>query len=438
MAVAPSAACRRGDRRDAGLPEPECRPSHDSGYHIDAVFPLSIVASTSQRPPSTAGLKRLADRVLEAADLPALARLLTRALPELLGVSSATLLVWDRKLDAFEALTPGETQIHPVRPASAPVQAPEARYMISEGRLIETRSAGGEGTLLPLMARAGLAGMLVLGPRRRAYRPVEVRLLTLLASRAALAVENGFYHRELIASERLAALGSMAGMLVHDMRGPMTVIRGYAETLLEGTPTDDEVRERARIIVEMVDRLDRMAIETLDFARSGGRLSLVVTDVARLLTEWSYAIGQLLPGLAVVLDVRTPRGACAEIDPDKVARALGNLAFNAYEAMHCNGRLQVEARLEEPDAPGVPANLVIDLRDEGPGVPQSIRESLFEPFVTEGKPHGTGLGLAVTRRFVEDHGGSVELLPDGPGACFRLRLPVAPPARAEAPPRGQV
>jgi signal transduction histidine kinase len=387
------------------------------------------VASISQRSSSTAGLKRLADRVLEAADLPALARLLTRALPELLDVSSATLLVWDRKLDAFEALTPGETQIHPVWPAAGPVQAPEARYMISDGRLIETRSAGGEGTLLPLMARAGLAGMLVLGPRRRAYRPGEVRLLSVLASRAALAVENGFYQRELIASERLAALGSMAGMLAHDMRGPMTVIRGYAETLLEGSPDEREVKERARIIVDMVDRLDRMTSETLDFARSGGRLSLVVTDIARMLAEWSHAVGQLLPGLVVLLEVRTPRGACAEFDPDKLGRALSNVAFNAYEAMHGCGRLHVEARLELGSA-GAPASLVIDLRDEGPGVPKSIHDSLFEPFVTEGKTHGTGLGLAVTRRFVEDHGGSVELLPDGPGACFRLRLPVAPTAHA--------
>jgi signal transduction histidine kinase len=73
--------------------------------------------------------------------------------------------------------------------------------------------------------------------------------------------------------------------------------------------------------------------------------------------------------------------------------------------------------------------VVIELRDEGPGVPPEIRETLFEPFVTQGKLHGTGLGLAVARRFVEDHGGDIALLPDGPGAAFRIVLPLtgAPP-----------
>jgi signal transduction histidine kinase len=67
---------------------------------------------------------------------------------------------------------------------------------------------------------------------------------------------------------------------------------------------------------------------------------------------------------------------------------------------------------------------VLVLADEGPGVPAEIRERLFDPFVTKGKKGGTGLGLAVARRFVEDHGGRIELLSDGPGARFRLVLPI--------------
>ncbi len=374
-----------------------------------------------------AGLRRLSDQVLEAADLPALARLLTRALPELLRVSSATLLVWDRKLDAFQALNPGETHIRAVRPESG-TQAPEARYMISEGRLLETRPAGGQGTLLPLMARAGLAGMLLLGPRagrrRVPYNPAELRVLSALAARAALAVENGFYQRELIASERMTALGSMASMLAHDLRGPMTVIRGYAETLLDGEHTQQEIRERAQIIVDMVDKLERMTTDTLDFARGGGRMALRSVELRRQLGLWAHALGQQLPGLEVLAQAELPEGTRLAVDPDKLARALYNLAANAHEAMRGRGRLRLDARLSPAPAGPGPAWVAIDVSDEGPGVPAEIRERLFEPFVTHGKPHGTGLGLAVARRFVEDHGGSLELLPDGPGARFRMRLPL--------------
>jgi len=102
------------------------------------------------------------------------------------------------------------------------------------------------------------------------------------------------------------------------------------------------------------------------------------------------------------------------------------------------GRLHAQAVIEDDrrappshsDTDGVPW-LVLTLTDEGPGVPPSIRDTVFEPFVTAGKKGGTGLGLAVTRRFVEDQGGTVELLPrgpaDAPGASFRIRLPLPAP-----------
>jgi signal transduction histidine kinase len=384
------------------------------------------VTTTASR---CAALRRLADQILEVGDLDGLTRLLTRALPAALGQPGSTLLVWNRRLDSFEALAPGETHLRPVRP-EARVPAPDARHLISEGQLLEIPGGHGEAVLLPLMARTRLAGMLVLAPRagRRRARPysaAEVRLLSNLAARAALAIENQLYQRELIASERVTALGSMAGMLAHDLRGPMTVIRGYAETLQEGAVAEADVRERARIIVEMVDRLERMTAETLDFARGGGRLAALRVDVLLLLHEWLADIATQLPGLRVERDLEVPAGTLAQLDPDKLRRALTNLAANAHEAMQGRGRLRVRARLEV-EATGRVLELL--LSDEGPGVAAEVRERLFEPFVTAGKPYGTGLGLAVARHFVEDHGGSLVLLPDSPGAHFRVRLPLPLPA----------
>jgi signal transduction histidine kinase len=93
------------------------------------------------------------------------------------------------------------------------------------------------------------------------------------------------------------------------------------------------------------------------------------------------------------------------------------------------GRLTFVARVEpRPVKGGPPEQLVLELTDAGPGVPAEIRDRLFEPFVTYGKKRGTGLGLSVARRFVEDHGGSLELLPSLPppaqGARFRLSVPL--------------
>lgn len=386
-------------------------------------------------------LRRLADEVLESPDLAAVALLLTRALPGTLGAPEATLLLWNRRLDSFEALSPGETRPRPLRPGQDGGAAPAARYLLSDGEVLETRSGDdGGGMLIPLMARSGLVGMLVLdaAPGRKGppLRRDEAPLVSRLAARAALAIQNHLYQREVIASERMAALGAMASMLAHDFRGPMTVIRGYAETLLVPGLREDEVHRRADLIVQMVDRLQRMTMETLDFAREGGRLARRSMDAADLVAALCADLAEQLPALELVCDLHVPRGTPAAVDVDKLRRAVTNIAANARDAMGGAGRLHLHAELQDGQgAEAGIARLVLVLADEGPGVPEDIRESVFDPFVTRGKKGGTGLGLAVARRFVDDHGGALELLPReaGPGARFRIVLPLQPPATETAP-----
>jgi len=383
-------------------------------------------------------LKRLADEVLEAPDLAAVGGVLTRSLPAALGAPEATLLLWNRRLDSFEALSPGETRPRPLRSGSDGVTAPATRYLLSDGEILETPGGDGDGVLVPLMARSGLVGMLVLGSpagRKLPFRRSEASLVSTLASRAALAIQNHLYQRELIDSERMAALGAMASMLAHDFRGPMTVIRGYAETLQVPGVREDDVRERAEIIVQMVDRLQRMTMETLDFAREGGRLATRAMDAAQMVEALARDVEEQLPGLEVVREFRVPAGSPAAADVDKLRRAIGNIAANARDAMGGAGRLHFSAELQDGGGPDGRPRVVLVLADEGPGVPAEIRESLFDPFVTGGKKGGTGLGLAVARRFVEDHGGTVELLPEGagPGARFRIVLPLQPMTTGIAP-----
>jgi signal transduction histidine kinase len=378
---------------------------------------------------------------MEAASLDVLAGRLTGELAEALGVPKATLLLWNRRLDTFEVLTPGETQLQSVRPDPATVKAPEAGFLLADGVLLPTPGGHGEGVLVPLQARSGLVGLLVLearsGRRRAPFRPTEVRLLSVLATRAALALENHLYQRELVASERMAALGTMAGMLAHDLRNPMTVIRGHAELLADGVPPD-QVRVHAAAIVNMVDRLDRMTRETLDFARAGGTVALRVVPLRATLDALADEIANEVPGVTLVRSWDLDPGASASLDPDKLRRALGNMAANARDAMKGQGRIHLSGHIAAGPDPQKGRRLVLDLADEGPGIPPEIRDRIFEPFVTQGKKSGTGLGLAVARRFVEDHGGTVELLRDAPppggpcGARFRVVLPMDPAPTAGA------
>ena len=391
---------------------------------------MPVFTLTSRR---RATLSALAERVLQVPDLAGLTRLLTIDLRSALGAESASLLLSDRRLERFEALAIDEAGRLERTSPETDAGPPRARFLLSEGQLIETSPDGANALVVPLLARSGLVGMLVLGPVRGRRRPVsesEASLVSLVAARAAIAFENLAYQKELIESERLAALGTMAGMMVHDFRGPLTVIRGWAETLVAGDVTPDEAAERARAIVEAVDRLDRMTGETLDFARGAEKLVLREVPIGMLVAELAAGVEQELPGLSVERDFVLPGGRRGPVDVDKLRRAVSNIAANARDAMGGSGRLRLQARIESETLPdGRKEQLVLVLSDDGPGIPSGIRERLFEPFVTHGKKRGTGLGLAVARRFVEDHGGRLELLAeaeDGPrGARFRLALPIA-------------
>jgi signal transduction histidine kinase len=391
---------------------------------------VPVFRLTSRR---KATLTALAERVLEAPDLAGLTRVLTVELRRALGAERASQLLWDRRLERFFSLAlDAGGRLQRERLQGEGHASPRTRYLLSEGQLVETRKDAADEMLVPLLARNGLAGMLVLGPVRRKRRPVtdgEARLVSLVAGRAAIAFENLAYQKELIESERLAALGTMAGMLVHDFRGPLTLIRGWAETLHAGSVEPAELKARTQAIMDAVDRLDRMTGETLDFARDAEKLVLRSVPLFVLATELAASIQQELPGLVVESDFELPGGQRGSLDVDKIRRAVTNIAANARDAMGGAGRLRFKARVEAGGgAEGPLEQLVLELADDGPGVPGAIRERLFEPFVTHGKKRGTGLGLAVARRFVEDHGGRLELVAGEPrGARFRISLPLHAP-----------
>jgi signal transduction histidine kinase len=146
--------------------------------------------------------------------------------------------------------------------------------------------------------------------------------------------------------------------------------------------------------------------------------------------ELAAGLSAELPGIEVVPHFDLPGSTRGAVDVDKVRRATSNVAQNARDAMLGAGRIHLTAGLEN-------GALVLVLADEGPGVPEEVKGRLFEPFVTHGKKKGTGLGLAVARRFVEDHGGSIELmpapLPPATGASFRLVLPLSNAAEGPVP-----
>ncbi|MDX2170191.1 MAG: ATP-binding protein, partial [Deltaproteobacteria bacterium] len=212
---------------------------------------------------------------------------------------------------------------------------------------------------------------------------------------------------------RLASLGEMSAVLAHEIRNPLASLKGHGQLLLESLPGDDARRERAEWVVRETARLESLCEDLLSLVRAT-RVAPIEVDPAALLREAAEGVG----GAPIALDVggAPPRWP---LDPVRMHQVLANLLRNAVQA--------------SPDGAPVAASvgvahgaLLFTVRDRGRGVPPGEEARIFEPFHTT-RTRGTGLGLAVARRIVELHGGSIAVgNPPGGGAEFQVRIPRPP------------
>jgi signal transduction histidine kinase len=211
--------------------------------------------------------------------------------------------------------------------------------------------------------------------------------------------------RQLIEAERMSAIGRMACSISHDMRHSLTAIYANAEFLerhnMCASARTDLLLEIQEAVLAMTERLESL----LQFA-SSGRKSPLVRERVSLVVEKAIAAVKLHPeGQNVSIIVDKLRPAEAYIDAWNLESAIYNLLLNACQAATRSTYVpEVNVHLTERDE-----RIYVTILDNGPGVPASIRRTLFDPFVTAGKPNGTGLGLTLARRIAEEHGGSVWL-----------------------------
>lgn len=216
--------------------------------------------------------------------------------------------------------------------------------------------------------------------------------------------------------------------LVHELRTPVTTIRALSEMMLEAPDMDGDERQGfLSIIAAESRRLGRLVDDVLDAARLGSdqaELRLEDVDPVALVHEAARIGSALLAekGAQLVLDAPS----CAPMmrgDRERLLQVLLNLVSNAAKAVpEQEGRVAI--RLEA--APGA---LTIRVGDNGPGIAPDDLEAVFQPFRRLGparaRPPGTGLGLPISRRIVERHGGTLRAEPAQGGACFVIRLPAA-------------
>jgi signal transduction histidine kinase len=278
---------------------------------------------------------------------------------------------------------------------------------------------------------------------RDAFTPEEITLLETVAAQIGVVVVNSRIYSRMKERDRLAALGSMAAGLAHEVKNPLGAIKGAAQLLEElgASPDDPAAREFVGIILEEVNRLDRVVGSFLDYARphAGNPVPLDLNAAVRRTVQ--IVSSQITDGaIDVHLELAEPLPRTS-IDPEKFRQVLMNLLQNAIQAMDGRGKITVStavrrsarARIAHPPADPPSRRslsddtelLEVSVRDTGPGISPKVLRNLFIPFFTT-KSEGTGLGLAISQSIVQNAGGTIEVHSQpGEGTTFTILLPSA-------------
>jgi len=283
---------------------------------------------------------------------------------------------------------------------------------------------------VPLIFSARPVGVLNVYTREpHRFSNEEIKLLQTLADLSAVAIEKSRLLTRVVdteetlrQSERLSALGLLAAEVAHEIRNPLTVMQMLFHSLVSSTTMEGPARKDAEIIEEKMKQMNRIVDQILSLVRSAEPIkepiavSQLIDDIILLVRHKLYRQG--IEIRRIVPDGLPPLPA----DRAQLEQAILNLILNAVGAMPDGGILWLGATLEKSvDA----TRIVLQVRDNGAGMTKAQAESLFAPFLTT-KPQGTGIGLALVRRILENHSGKIEIESRPKrGTRVRLLLPVS-------------
>jgi signal transduction histidine kinase len=224
---------------------------------------------------------------------------------------------------------------------------------------------------------------------------------------------------KLVQSEKLASIGEMAAAVAHGIRNPLASLRAAAQVAMRH-PGADESREHLSVIIEEVDRLDRRVSHLLSFSKPAPYHPLR-ESVTRLIEDLLPPFAELLRERKVTLELEL--GAAlpdVRVDPMQLEQALVEIVSNALDAMPSGGMLRISAVAAHASAGD--EGVLVEIRDSGVGIPERVLESVCEPFFTT-RAEGTGLGLPIAKRYIEQNGGELEITSvAGEGTTVRIRL----------------
>ncbi len=295
-----------------------------------------------------------------------------------------------------------------------------------------------EAICVPLSGRYSVVGVIyidtsrpddaqILGVYDQHFTDEHLKLMVAIAHQAALAIEDTRYYSSMVQAERLVAIGQTVTAISHHIKNIIQGVNGGSYLVDEGLKNGDvnTLKKGWEIVQRNQQRISDLALDMLSFSKErrpvalAANLNHLVEDVIdllefRALNEGTTLVFESLPGHEEFA-----------FDSDAIHRALLNVVANALDAVMDNANGQVRISIEHDVSHGT---IGIEVEDNGPGIPESEHDRIFQPFVSEKGSRGTGLGLAVSRKILREHDGDIEIASNtSSGTKFSLIWPALSP-----------
>ncbi|CUU06838.1 Signal transduction histidine kinase [Candidatus Thermokryptus mobilis] len=245
----------------------------------------------------------------------------------------------------------------------------------------------------------------------------DEEMLNALSIHASIAIQNARMAQELVNSERLAVIGRMASSIIHDIKNPMATIKAYAQVIRKKVG-EGETIQLVDEVIRQVDRLVNMAQEILDFSKGVTSMNFIKIKLSDFIDGVVAFLARDFERNNIEIEKFFEFDGEVEIDIDKMTRVVFNIAHNSRDAMPEGGKFIIRTWREDDF-------FFMQFTDTGKGMPEEIKRKLFEPFVTYGKKHGTGLGMAIVKKIVTEHKGDIFVESElGKGTTITIKLPI--------------
>jgi len=315
-----------------------------------------------------------------------------------------------------------------------PVQIKEIKEKFASREQIEFIKQFPNGLVIPLVYQTRLRGILVISGRDvgRAYHGSDLEFLAILANQTAVAIENTRLYeseksaqiklqktQELLArSEKSAALGELSAKVAHEINNPLGIINNYLTLVSRSLKKGDKSMEYIRVVRGEMDRIAGIVRQLLDFHRP---ILAKYVDISpkRILKEtlalMKYQLEEASIAVSLKVDNDVPQ---IKAWPEGLKQVFMNLLVNARDAVGEGGKIFIAVS-------GSDEKVTILFEDNGPGIPDDKLPHMFESFfTTKSETGGTGLGLSVCKRIINNHNGSISFCNTDRGGCFKIELPI--------------